>query len=113
MTVNDFSFTSNFWNMWIIVLTVGNILACWWLVPESSHAHLIGVSLSAIVAAAVVGELLEFVAGALGASRLGGSKSGTALALGGSIGAAARRRRASGTARGTRRAEAPAPAACR
>ena len=32
MTVNDFSFTSNFWNLWIIVLTVGNILACWWLV---------------------------------------------------------------------------------
>jgi cytochrome c oxidase cbb3-type subunit 3 len=32
MTANDFSFTSNFWNIWIIVLTVGNILACWWLI---------------------------------------------------------------------------------
>ncbi|HHJ16508.1 MAG TPA: cytochrome-c oxidase, cbb3-type subunit III [Gammaproteobacteria bacterium] len=32
MTVNDFSFTSGFWNIWITVLTVGNILACWWLI---------------------------------------------------------------------------------
>lgn len=36
MTVNDFSFTSNFWNVWIIVLTLGNILACWWLIRWTS-----------------------------------------------------------------------------
>ena len=36
MTVNDFSFTSNFWSLWIIVLTVGNILACWWLIRWTS-----------------------------------------------------------------------------
>ncbi len=36
MNANEFSFTSNFWNIWIIVLTVGNILACWWLIRWSS-----------------------------------------------------------------------------
>ena len=36
MTGNDFTFTSNFWSLWIIVLTVGNILACWWLIRWSS-----------------------------------------------------------------------------
>jgi len=32
MTGTDVSFTSNFWNLWIIVLTLANILACWWLI---------------------------------------------------------------------------------
>ncbi|HFD78962.1 MAG TPA: cytochrome-c oxidase, cbb3-type subunit III, partial [Gammaproteobacteria bacterium] len=32
MTDTQFEFTSNFWNIWVIVLTVGNILACWWLI---------------------------------------------------------------------------------
>lgn len=36
MTANDFTFTSNFWNLWIIVLTLGNIFACWWLIRWSS-----------------------------------------------------------------------------
>jgi len=36
MTVNDFSFTSSFWGIWITVLTVGNILACWWLIRWTS-----------------------------------------------------------------------------
>jgi len=36
MTINDFSFSSNFWNIWIIVLTLGNILACWWLIRWTS-----------------------------------------------------------------------------
>lgn len=30
--VQDFAFTSEFWSVWIIVLTLGNILACWWLI---------------------------------------------------------------------------------
>ena len=30
--MNDFEFSSEFWNWWVIVLTVGNILACWWLI---------------------------------------------------------------------------------
>ncbi|MFP5505609.1 MAG: cytochrome-c oxidase, cbb3-type subunit III [Gammaproteobacteria bacterium] len=28
----DFVFTSEFWNWWVIALTLGNILACWWLI---------------------------------------------------------------------------------
>ena len=36
MTVNDFSFTSGFWNIWIVVLSLGNIFACWWLIRWSS-----------------------------------------------------------------------------
>ncbi len=36
MNVNDYSFTSDFWSFWIILLTVGNILACWWLIRWTS-----------------------------------------------------------------------------
>jgi cytochrome c oxidase cbb3-type subunit 3 len=36
MTADDMTFTSGFWNIWIIVLTVGNILACWWLIRWTS-----------------------------------------------------------------------------
>ena len=36
MTVNDFNFTSGFWNIWITVLVLGNILACWWLIRWTS-----------------------------------------------------------------------------
>lgn len=39
MIDDQFSFTSNFWNIWIIVLTVGNILACWWLIRWTSKQH--------------------------------------------------------------------------
>jgi uncharacterized protein YqgC (DUF456 family) len=70
---------------WLIVALAA---ACWWLVPETSRGHLVGLTLTAIVVAAAVGELLEFAASALGASRLGGSKRGAAMALGGSIGGA-------------------------
>ena len=34
--MNDFAFTSDFWSWWVIVLTVGNILACWWLIVWAS-----------------------------------------------------------------------------
>ncbi len=34
--MNDFTFTSGFWSPWIIVLTLGNILACWWLIRWTS-----------------------------------------------------------------------------
>ncbi len=30
--IQDFAFSSQFWSGWIIVLTLGNILACWWLI---------------------------------------------------------------------------------
>ena len=36
MNVTEVSFTSNFWNLWIIVLTLANILACWWLIRWTS-----------------------------------------------------------------------------
>ena len=32
----EFMFTSNFWNIWVIALTVINILACWWLISWAS-----------------------------------------------------------------------------
>jgi cytochrome c oxidase cbb3-type subunit III len=32
----DFVFTSEFWNWWVIALTLGNILACWWLIAWTS-----------------------------------------------------------------------------
>jgi cytochrome c oxidase cbb3-type subunit 3 len=33
---NEFVFSSDFWNWWIIGLTLANIFACWWLVRWSS-----------------------------------------------------------------------------
>ncbi len=66
-------------------LVVALALGGWWLAPQENHSHVGSLPLAAIVAAAVVGELLEFAASALGASRMGGSKRGTVLALVGSI----------------------------
>ena len=34
--MDDVTFTSNFWNWWVILLTVANILACWWLIVWTS-----------------------------------------------------------------------------
>jgi len=36
MTDNDFAFSSEFWNWWVIGLTLANILACWWLISWTS-----------------------------------------------------------------------------
>ena len=70
---------------WLIVLTA---VLCWWLRPEAAPTHIgLPVWLS-ILAAAVLGEILEFIAGALGASRMGGSRRGALLAIVGSIGGA-------------------------
>lgn len=66
-------------------LVVAMAAACWWLRPEEMASHVAWGALLAIVFAAAVGEVLEFAASALGASRVGGSKRGTALAMGGSI----------------------------
>ena len=62
--------------------------ACWWLSPEDNMSHVGLGSVLAIAVVATVGEILEFAAGALGASRMGGSKRGTLLAIVGSIGGA-------------------------
>ncbi|MFA7386201.1 MAG: cytochrome-c oxidase, cbb3-type subunit III [Thiohalobacteraceae bacterium] len=34
---DDFVFSSEFWNWWVILLTLGNILACWWLIAWTSR----------------------------------------------------------------------------
>lgn len=70
---------------WLIVTLA---LAGWYLAPESQRSHIALFPMLAILAAALVGELLEFAASALGASRMGGSKRGTVLAIAGSIGGA-------------------------
>ncbi|QDV27413.1 DUF456 domain-containing protein [Aureliella helgolandensis] len=67
---------------WGIVLMA---LACWFFFPQEYRGYVGLLALLGIVAAALLGELLEFAASALGASRLGGSKRGAALALVGSL----------------------------
>ena len=67
---------------WVIVLMAAGSL----LMLDPGAASYVGwVPLIGIVLVAGLGELLEFIAGALGASRLGGSKRGTAMSLVGSI----------------------------
>lgn len=58
---------------------------CLWLRPDDVGSHIGWGPLIALVFVAGFGELLEFAAGALGASRLGGSVRGSVLAIGGSI----------------------------
>lgn len=57
----------------------------WLAVPESNRSYVAMVPTIAIAVVAVIGEVLEFAASALGASRMGGTKRGTALAIVGSI----------------------------
>ena len=71
-------------NWFIVAMAFG----CWWIVLPESSSHVSPLPFVAILVAALLGELLEFLAGALGASRVGGSKRGTVLAIGGSIGGA-------------------------
>ncbi|MEO8271232.1 MAG: DUF456 domain-containing protein [Aureliella sp.] len=70
---------------WLIVCMA---IVGWLFVPESYRSHISQLPVIAIGLIAVVGEVLEFVASALGASRMGGSKRGTVLAIMGSIGGA-------------------------
>lgn len=67
---------------WAMVIMSGLSL---WLIPETSRSHLGVAVLVAIIVIAVIGEILEFAASAMGASRLGGSKRGAALAIVGSM----------------------------
>lgn len=70
---------------WVIVaLGVG----CFFLTSEGKAAHVGGLSLGLMIGVALLGEVLEFAASAMGASRLGASKRATALAIVGSIGGA-------------------------
>lgn len=34
--MSEFSFSSQFWPVWIVVLTLANIFACWWLIAWTS-----------------------------------------------------------------------------
>lgn len=68
-------------NWFMVVLAA----CCFWLRPESVGTHVELVTLAVLIGMAGVGEALEFLAGAMGASRMGGSRRGTALAMGGSI----------------------------
>ena len=67
---------------WLVVLLGG---LCFWFRTEEQATHIALATLLVMLLAAVIGELLEFAAGALGASRRGATKRGTALAICGSI----------------------------
>ncbi len=70
---------------WIMVaLAVG----CWGLAAPSSIVAITYVPLVSLVILAAVGEVFEFLAGALGVKKLGGSNRSTWFALLGSIGGA-------------------------
>lgn len=67
---------------WLMVLAVA-IYALF--IPTDSPMVIGWAAVAALAVLAVVGEVVEFLAGALGVAREGGSKRGAALALGGSI----------------------------
>lgn len=67
---------------WVIVCMS---LVCSWWIPESRCWQVSWLVSGLVLTVALLGEALEFAASAVGASRLGGSKRGAALALVGSI----------------------------
>lgn len=67
---------------WLIVCIAG---ACWWLAEPDSPLAISTAVLAALIIVALLGELIEFAAGALGVQRLGGSRKSTWLALLGSV----------------------------
>jgi uncharacterized protein YqgC (DUF456 family) len=56
-----------------------------WLMPEDLRIALSWTTVGALLALAIVGEIIEFVAGALGVQRYGGSRRGAILAVIGSF----------------------------
>ncbi len=70
---------------WLIVLSA---IGCAWMGPGNGFWSMSWTMVVIIVAVALLGELLEFAASAIGTSRLGGSKRGAVLAIVGSIGGA-------------------------
>lgn len=67
---------------WLAVLAMGMYA---WLGPESGRAEIGLVPLALAFLAAVAGEIVEFAAGAVGASRAGASRRGTIMAIAGSM----------------------------
>lgn len=68
-------------NWLMVAAAIGYVL----LVPAESPVAIGWVTVIVLLALAGVGELLEFLAGALGVTKAGGSKRGTVLALVGSL----------------------------
>jgi len=66
-------------------LMVGTTAVYAWLVPAQSRAAIGWKVVAAMLVLAVLGEVVELLAGALGAARAGGSRRGAALALVGSL----------------------------
>jgi hypothetical protein len=69
-------------------LMVGIAAIYSWLVPAHSPAAIGWKVVAAMLVLAVLGEIVELLAGALGVARAGGSRRGAALALVGSVGGA-------------------------
>ena len=67
---------------WLIVVTAA-IYA--WLIADGSRAALGWQAVALLVVLALLGELVEFLAGAMGAAKAGGSRRGTVLAIVGSL----------------------------
>ena len=56
-----------------------------WLAPQQPPTSVSWTVVVILLALAVLGEILEFAAGAMGTARAGGSRRGVAMALGGSL----------------------------
>jgi len=67
---------------WGLVAIAGTLA---YFAPTAVHYHVDFTSVFGMLILAIVGEVVEFVAGAAGASQLGGSKRGTMLAIAGSV----------------------------
>jgi uncharacterized protein len=67
---------------WGIMVVAG---VTYWLVPKDYLAHTPAVMVLVLLGLALVGEAIEFAAGALGVGKLGGSKRSAALAVVGSL----------------------------
>ena len=77
-TLNLFSAPGN----WLIVLAAA-VYA--YFGPDAGRLDVRWYTVVALLVLAIIGELIEFMAGALGAKRVGGSKRGAVLALIGSV----------------------------
>ncbi len=64
---------------WVMVAVAA---ACWGLASPDSMVSITALPLVCLVVLAALGELFEFLAGALGVKKLGGSNRSTWLALG-------------------------------
>jgi uncharacterized protein YqgC (DUF456 family) len=67
---------------WIIVVAAALYA---WLFPGDSRLALSWSTVAALALLAVVGEVVEFVAGAMGVTKAGGSRRGAVMALAGSL----------------------------